>query len=257
MSANAAIAAGVAGELTRSVRSAARCAPLCAVCRCVSYPSIRRPDFLAGVASRVPQCQELKGKALGIATITQPTFGSEKILNDPWRRSGRVLTFSQVGDEATQLQAMISNSIQVAGLTPPYVFLARDKFKRMSWKVPSTSLPASSRASGCEPSSSRSRPIGCDGSCASKPSRGASSTTTRKKPRKSWRGCGSRFGDGQRMVPAVRRAFTPTGIPTDEEIEEFLAEEALALKLTESVPASRIFDFTLQRAVNKELGIKG
>ena len=40
-----------------------------------------------------------------------------------------MLTFVQVGDEASQLQALVSNSIQVAGLTPPYVFLARDKFK--------------------------------------------------------------------------------------------------------------------------------
>jgi len=52
-------------------------------------------------------------------------------------------------------------------------------------------------------------------------------------------------------------AFTQTGIPTDEEIREFLGEEAQVLKLTESVPPSRIFDFSLQRAVNRELGIKG
>jgi ABC-type nitrate/sulfonate/bicarbonate transport system substrate-binding protein len=51
-------------------------------------------------------------------------------------------------------------------------------------------------------------------------------------------------------------AFTPTGIPTDDEIKEFVDEEALALKLNESVAPNRIFDF-LQRAVNKELGIKG
>jgi hypothetical protein len=53
-----------------------------------------------------------------------------------------------------------------------------------------------------------------------------------------------------------RPAFTPNGIPTDEEIKEFLADEAQALKLTETVPPSKVFDFTLQRAVNRELGIK-
>jgi hypothetical protein len=52
-------------------------------------------------------------------------------------------------------------------------------------------------------------------------------------------------------------AFTTTGIPTDEEIKEFLMEEAQALKLSEKVPPARIFDFTLQRAVNKELAAKG
>jgi ABC-type nitrate/sulfonate/bicarbonate transport system substrate-binding protein len=52
-------------------------------------------------------------------------------------------------------------------------------------------------------------------------------------------------------------AFTPSGIPTDDEIKESLAEEAQALKITETVAPSRVFDFSLQRSVNKELGIKG
>jgi ABC-type nitrate/sulfonate/bicarbonate transport system substrate-binding protein len=52
-------------------------------------------------------------------------------------------------------------------------------------------------------------------------------------------------------------AFTPAGIPTDDEIKEFLSDEAQALKLNETVPPSRVFDFSLQRTVNRELGIKG
>jgi hypothetical protein len=51
-------------------------------------------------------------------------------------------------------------------------------------------------------------------------------------------------------------AFTPGGIPTDEEIKEYLALEAQALKLPEPVPPSKVFDFNMQRAVNRELGIK-
>ena len=35
----------------------------------------------------------------------------------------------QVGDESSQLQALVSDSIRAAALTPPYVFMARDKFK--------------------------------------------------------------------------------------------------------------------------------
>jgi hypothetical protein len=50
-------------------------------------------------------------------------------------------------------------------------------------------------------------------------------------------------------------AFTPGGIPTEEEIKESLADEAQLLKLTESVPPVRIFDFTLQRAVGDK-GVK-
>ncbi|MBM4299092.1 MAG: hypothetical protein FJ143_15255 [Deltaproteobacteria bacterium] len=55
---------------------------------------------------------------------------------------------------------------------------------------------------------------------------------------------------------ATKAAFTTTGIPTDDEIKEYLALDAQVLKLPEPVAAARVFDFALQREVNKELGIK-
>jgi ABC-type nitrate/sulfonate/bicarbonate transport system substrate-binding protein len=53
-----------------------------------------------------------------------------------------------------------------------------------------------------------------------------------------------------------KNAFAQTGIPTDEEIKEHLAVDAQVLKLPEAVPPSQIFDFSLQREVNRELGLK-
>jgi ABC-type nitrate/sulfonate/bicarbonate transport system substrate-binding protein len=54
----------------------------------------------------------------------------------------------------------------------------------------------------------------------------------------------------------ARPAFTTNGLPTDKEVEEFLRADAEVLKLKEPVPAAKIFDFSLQREVNLELGIK-
>jgi ABC-type nitrate/sulfonate/bicarbonate transport system substrate-binding protein len=51
-------------------------------------------------------------------------------------------------------------------------------------------------------------------------------------------------------------AFTGSGIPSDEEIKEYLALEAQILKLPAPVEPSQVFDFSLRREVNKELGIK-
>jgi ABC-type nitrate/sulfonate/bicarbonate transport system substrate-binding protein len=51
-------------------------------------------------------------------------------------------------------------------------------------------------------------------------------------------------------------AFTRTGIPTDAEIKEHLANDAQTLKLPEPVHPSKIFDFSLQSLVLRELGIK-
>ena len=46
------------------------------------------------------------------------------------------------------------------------------------------------------------------------------------------------------------------GIPTDEEIEVHLAVDWQVLKLPAAVSPSQIFDFSLQREVNRKLGIK-
>jgi len=54
----------------------------------------------------------------------------------------------------------------------------------------------------------------------------------------------------------ARQAFTANGIPTDKEIDEFLKSDAELLKLREPVSPAKLFDFTLQREVNQELGIR-
>ena len=51
-------------------------------------------------------------------------------------------------------------------------------------------------------------------------------------------------------------AFTSQGIPSEKEVEDFLKADAELLKLPKPVAAAKIFDFSLQREVNQELGIK-
>jgi ABC-type nitrate/sulfonate/bicarbonate transport system substrate-binding protein len=64
------------------------------------------------------------------------------------------------------------------------------------------------------------------------------------------------FNTALESYRSSKPAFTGNGIPTDEEIREHLANDAQFLKLPEAVPASRVLDFTLQREVLRELGIK-
>ena len=51
-------------------------------------------------------------------------------------------------------------------------------------------------------------------------------------------------------------AYTRNGIPTEKEVEEHLKADAQFLKLKEPVKSSAVFDFSVQREVNGELGIK-
>jgi ABC-type nitrate/sulfonate/bicarbonate transport system substrate-binding protein len=53
-----------------------------------------------------------------------------------------------------------------------------------------------------------------------------------------------------------RPAFTRNSIPSEKEVEEHLKSDAQFLQLKTPAKASAVFDFSLQREVNKELGIK-
>jgi len=53
-----------------------------------------------------------------------------------------------------------------------------------------------------------------------------------------------------------RPAYTRNGIPSESEVAEHLKSDAQFLKLMEPVKSAAVFDFSLQREVNSELGIK-
>lgn len=260
MSANAAIAAGVAGELDAlgsvgsAVRGIMRGAPL----RVVSV-DLRRPIFWLVSRAEFRTAKELKGKALGIVTINGSQHSAaRKMLALHGVDSDKELTFSQVGDEATQLQALISNSIQVAGLTPPYVFMARDKFKMNVLESSIDKFPSIQQGIGVQVKTLQEQPDWLRRLLRVKAKATRffheSERETAEILARVWK---SDLATATEWYRRCKPAFTPSGIPTDEEIKEFLADEAQALKLAETVPPSRVFDFSLQRAVNKELGIKG
>ncbi len=57
-------------------------------------------------------------------------------------------------------------------------------------------------------------------------------------------------------VRAAKPAFTPNGIPTDEEIKKHLLPDAQISKLAKPVAATELFDFILQREIVREPGLK-
>lgn len=260
MSANAAIAAGVAGELDAlgsvgsAVRGIMRGVPL----RVISV-DLRRPIFWLVSRGEFRTAKELKGKTLGIVTINGSQHSAvRKMLAIHGVDSDKDLTFAQVGDEATQLQALISNSIQVAGLTPPYVFLARDKFKMNILESSIDKFPSIQQGIGVQVKTLQDQPDWLRRLLRVKAKAARffhdNEKETAEMLARVWK---SDLATATEWYRRCKPAFTPTGIPSDEEIKDFLAEEAQFLKLNETVAPNKIFDFSLQRQVNKELGIKG
>lgn len=259
MSANAAIAAGVAGELDAlgsvgsGIRGILRGVPL----RVVSV-DLRRPIFWLVSRPEFKNAKDLKGKILGIVTINGSQHSAaRKMLAIHGVDADKELTFTQAGDEATHLQALISNSIQVSALTPPYVFLARDKFKMNVLESAIDKFASIQQGVGVQTKVWQESPDWLRRLLRVKAKAARffheNERETAEILARVWK---VDFATASEWYRRCKPAFTQNGIPTDEEIKEFLAEEAQALKLNEVVSAQRVFDFSLQRAVNKELGIK-
>jgi ABC-type nitrate/sulfonate/bicarbonate transport system substrate-binding protein len=64
------------------------------------------------------------------------------------------------------------------------------------------------------------------------------------------------YGVARESYKLSRAAFTAEGVLSDQEVREFLKSDAQILGLPKPVDAAKVFDFSLQRAVNQELRSK-
>lgn len=259
MSSNIAITANIAGELDgqaaigSAIRAIQRGAPLRVV-----VVTLRRPLFWLVVRPEYRAIKELKGKVLGISTIG----GSQHLRAKGMLAAGgldaeRDVISIQINDQTMQLQALVNNSVQITALSPPWVAVARDKFKM---NILDSALD---------------RFAGIDSGLAVPLKLLQEKADLVKKILRA-RAKGNRYyleneREGSEFLArlykvdfktalesyrASRPAFTSAGIPTDDEIKEHLANDAQILKLPKPVSPSEIFDFSFQREVARELGIK-
>jgi NitT/TauT family transport system substrate-binding protein len=255
--ATAAIAAIVSGEVHAlgSIGSAIRAIPRGAPIKVLAV-SLRRPVFWLVTRSELKSFADLKGKVMGTTTLggSQHTAGIRML-----RRAGlnpdKDVTVVLGGDVPTQLQALVNGSIQVGILSPPTVIVARDKYKM------------NVLASAMEEFTSLQNGLGVLEKNLKDP-------VVKRILRA--RAKGNRYfhrnekGTAEVLAKYLnvdintaletyrisRTAFTTNGIPTDNELTEYLHEDAKILGLPAAVPVAKVFDFSLQREINRELGVK-
>jgi len=259
MNSGIAITAGISGELDgqASIGSAIRALQRGAPLRVVAV-TLRRPLYWLVVRPEYRSVKDLKSKVLGISTIGGSQYNRAKAMLamgglDP----DKDITSIQINDQTMQLQALVSNAVQVIALSPPWVAVARDKFKM---NILDSALE---KFAGID--SGLAVPLKL---LQDKPDRVKKMLRARAKGNRYFlenEREGSEFlariygVDMKTALESYRAsmpAFTRTGIPTDAEIKEHLANDAQALKLPEPVHPSKIFDFSLQSDVLRELGIK-
>ena len=259
MSANLAITAGISGEIDvlgsigSAIRSIQRGAPL----RVVSV-TLRRPLFFLVGRPEYPNVKDLKGKTMGIVTFggSQHTT-AKRMLALGGLNADKELTSIQVGEESVLLQALTTNSIQVAAISPPYAQIAREKFNMRILETSTDKFASIQNGAAVNVKMLQEKPEFLKRFLRARAQANKYFMEREKEASELlasiWKSDYKIANDSYR---ASRAAFTGTGIPSDEEIKEYLALDAQILGLPQPVAPNTVFDFTLQREINKELGIR-
>jgi ABC-type nitrate/sulfonate/bicarbonate transport system substrate-binding protein len=220
--------------------------------------SLKKNLFWLVTKPEVRTLSELKGKVFGTTTLGgSQHLAAVRLLQRAGLDPDKDITVVIGGDVPAQLQSLVSGVIHLAALSPPTVILARDKFKLKIHGSTLDDLPNLQNGLAFSDKLLRER-------------RDLVKRILRARSRglryfwENERGTAEVLAKYLKVDLSValesyrlaRPAFTANGIPTDKEVEDFLRADAEVLKLREPVPAAKIFDFSLQREVNQELGIK-
>ncbi len=201
---------------------------------------------------------DLKGKTMAVTTFG----GSQQLAGFYMLRKAGIdpvkdITSIVSGDVPAQLQAQISGPVQITVLSPPTSFVARDRYKLNL--LASTGDDYINFISGLIVSEKilREKPaiIKRTLRALAKANRFFQTNETA-----SAEVLAKYLNVSQAIALETYRysrpAYTRNGIPTDTEVEEHLKSDAQFLQLKTPVKSSAVFDFSLQREVNNELGVR-
>lgn len=219
--------------------------------------TLYRPLFWLVMRPEYKSVAELKGLTLGITSLNGIQHRTAfHLLRRSGLDPGKEVTSIVIGGAPTLLAALNSGTIQVTALSPPTVIVARDKFKlRILGEPPKDIVALQSGFSVSEKQLAEKRDL------VRKILRARAKA--HKYLLENEKGTTETLAKFMKLDPAMitesyrlaRFGFTKDGVLTDRDAEEYLREEAKLLGLASPAAISRVFDFSVQREANKELGI--
>ena len=257
--ASVAIAAALAGEVEvlGSITSAISAIQKGAAIKVLAV-TLHRPLFWLVARPEFRAVSDLKGKVLGVVSIG----GAQHTALKHMLRKGGVNPDAEVttilaGDVPTQLQALVSNSIQAAALSPPAVIVARDRFKMNvlasvmeEYSTIQNGVAVPEKLIKERPNSARTILT----------ARARANRLFHERPQAAIAVVARILQVDQETATQTyvlsKPAFTQNGMVTEKEALDHLKSDAERQKLKEPVPFSQVFDFSIQREVNREMGIQ-
>ena len=200
----------------------------------------------------------LKGTNLGITSRNgSQHLVANRLLTDGGLDPARDLSTVVIGGAPALLQALVAGSIQVTALSPPTIIVARDKFKlNILADTPKDFISTQGGFAVSDKNLVEKRDL------VRRMMRAR--TKAYRYFHENEKGTSETLAKYTELDLATaletyrmsRFGFTSNGILTEADIETLLKQDAKTLGLPQPVPASKVFNFSMQGQINQELGIK-
>lgn len=259
VSANVATAALVSGEVDAlgAVGLAARASQSGLPIKVLAVTGHRALFWLAS-RPEFKSIPELKGTNLGITSRN----GSQHLVANRMLAAGGLdpakdVTTVVIGGAPALLQALLAGSIQVTALSPPTIIVARDKFKvNILADTPKDFVSTQGGFAVADRNFADKRELVRRMMRARTKAyryfheneKGTSETLAKY--------TNLEYATALETYRLSQFGFTTNGILNDTDVETLLKQDAKTLGLAQPVPAARVFDFSVQRETNKELGVR-
>jgi NitT/TauT family transport system substrate-binding protein len=201
---------------------------------------------------------ELKGTNLGITSRN----GSLHLVANRLLASGGIdpakdISAVVIGGAPALLQALLAGSIQVTALSPPTIIVARDKFKlNILADTPKDFISTQGGFAVAD------RHLVDKSELVRRMMRAR--TKAYRYFHENEKGTSETLANYTKLdlptaIETYRMSqfgFTSNGVLTDRDVEILLKQDAKTLGLGQPISPAKVFDFSIQREINKELGIK-
>jgi NitT/TauT family transport system substrate-binding protein len=259
VSANAATAALVSGEVDAlgAVGLAARASQSGLPIKVLAVTGHRALFWLAS-RPEFKSIADLKGTNLGITSRNgSQHLVANRLLSNGGLDPAKDVATVVIGGAPALLQALMAGSIQVTALSPPTIIVARDKFKvNVLADTPKDFISTQGGFAVSDRNLTDKRELVRRMMRARTKAyryfheneKGTSETLAKYTKLD--------FASALETYRMSRFGFTGNGILSETDVDTLLKQDAKTLALAHPVSAAKVFDFSVQREINKELGIR-
>ena len=216
-----------------------------------------RPLFSLMARGEIRSIKELKGKVLGVATLTSgESFLSRRLLKDAGIDADKEMTLRVIGNTPDRLQALRAGVVDATTLTLPVDILAeRMGLRRLAFM--GETLESINGGYGVSDRWLQQRPdqvknmiaVAFKGMAHARAQRQDSISLIMAK----WK---LERDVAEKAFDMMVKTWTDSGVASDQALQEGIEESLRVTKAKQSVPISQVADFKLAREVYRELKSK-